>query len=106
MPESPVNCARAHTGESLGVTMGAFELMLESLHKAFEDNLFSSVPIYYNWDIDFLASVWSWAPKGVQIREANVLFWFSGLRAVGAVKRIAPWFSFPFLLPGPFKMLS
>lgn len=28
-------------GKSLGVDMGAFELTLKSLHRAFEDNLFS-----------------------------------------------------------------
>lgn len=74
MPQSPVNCGRAHMGESLGVDMEAFELMLKSLHKAFEDNLFTSVPIYYNWDTDTLASVWSWAPKGVQFERPRCYF--------------------------------
>lgn len=67
-----------------------------------------SFPVFQFVPIETLISwpVFDHGPYRSAIQEAKVLFWFSGLRAVGAIKLIAPWFSFPFLLRGPFKMLS
>lgn len=35
-----------------------------NLHRTFEDNLFSSVPVDYNWDIDLWTSVLMMGPSG------------------------------------------
>ena len=44
--------------------MKAFELIWKNLYWALEDNLFSSVPLDYNRDIDFWASVLIMDPLG------------------------------------------
>lgn len=46
---SPISLGRGpYGGLPLKVDMGAYELVLKNLHRAFEDSLFSSVPDDYN----------------------------------------------------------
>lgn len=59
-------------GPPLEVHMEIFKLMLKNLHGAFEENLFSSIPVDYKEDIDFQAS--DLISLGVARWEGKVFF--------------------------------
>lgn len=55
--------------------MEMFELMLKNLHRPFEDNFFSRVPVDYKWDINFWIRLLMMDCLEGVTEEALVLFW-------------------------------
>ena len=94
IPQRLISSGRNPLGDPpLKAEMEMFELMLKNLHRPFEDNFFSRVPVDYKWDINFWTRLLMMDCLEGVTEEALVLLWGAGLEAAVAARLIGRlWF--------------